>query len=172
MSEYSDKLREIINSADDQIDNIDDSTNQIELQIEELEKQRDAIQYGMMDQISFIDLSSYLVITKVPEKGGVGGYIVFGSDYGVVNVTDWIIYDGTNNPVYEFGGVGWDNDSTIIDFINKWDFGYDYINHAFNTSGTYGLQVKIDQLYDALNLLQSNRDKIGNSKSVFANYAS
>ncbi len=171
MSVYSDKLTEMTNNADDQIDGIDDSTSQIEVQIEEYESQRDAIQYGLMDQISFVDLSSYLVVTKVPEKGGVGGYITFGGDYGVVNVTDWVIYDVLNNPVYVYGGVGWDSDSTIVNFINQWDFGDDYIHHAFDTTGTYGLQANIDQLYSALNLLQANRDTIGNSKIVFASYA-
>jgi len=168
MSEYSNKLREMINNADDQVASIDDSTAQIQTQIDEYEEQRDSIQYGLMDQIANIDLTSYLELAKTPE----GGYITFGDDYGILNVTDWIIYDGTHVPVYEYGGVGWDDDPTILDFISKWNFGYDYINHAFDVTGTYGLQAKIDQLYDALGLLQSNRSKIGTSKNVFENYAS
>lgn len=172
MSEYSDKLREMINNADDQIDGIDDSTTQIITQIEEYEGQRDAIQFDMMDQIAFVDLSSYLVITKLPEVGGVGGYITFGGDYGIINVTDWIIYDSTGDTVYEYKSIGWDDDPIIIDFIYQWNFGYDYIHHAFDTTGTYGLQANIDQLYSALNLLQENRSKIGSSKTVFSSYAS
>ena len=168
----SDKLREMINNADDQISGIDDSTSQIEIQIEEYESQRDAIQYDLMDQIAFIDLSSYLVVTKVPEFGGVDGYIEFGGNYGIINVTDWIIYDGTNNPVYEYESINWDGDENIINWIRQWNFGYDYINHDFGISGTYGLQDKIDQLYNALNLLQANRNKIESSKDVFENYAS
>jgi hypothetical protein len=172
MSEHSDKLREMINNADDQIVGIDDSTSQIITQIEEYENQRDAIQYELMDQISFIDLSSYLVITKVPEKGGPGGYITFGGDYGITNVINWIVFDGTNVPVYEYNSVGWDGDSTIVNFIDQWNFGYDYIHRTFGLTGTYGLQAKIDQLYNALTLLQINREKISDSKTVFENYAS
>lgn len=174
MSTYSDKMREMINNADDQIDGIDDSTAQIEIQIEEYESQRDGIQYGLMDNIAFIDLSSYLVITKAPEKSTYGdGYVVFGGDYGVVNVTDWAIHDSTTGDVvYTFEGVNWDDDPVIIEYVNQWNFGYDYIHHTFGITGTYGLQDKIDQLYDALGLLQANRYKIGNSKGVFENYAS
>lgn len=183
MGEYNNKLSGMTNNADDQIDQIDDSTSQIETQIEELEAQRDAIQYGLMDQISFTDLSSYLVITKIPEKAPGGGYLETFGDYGNLNVTEWRIYaygvptvppapPAADILVYEYEGTGWDNDSTIIDFINKWNFGYDYIHHTFDTTGTYGLQAKIDQLYSALNLLQANRDKIENSKTVFSDYKS
>lgn len=170
MSDYSNKLSEMVNNTDDQISALDDSTAQLILQIEELEEQRDAIQYGLMDQIAFIDLSSYLVITKVPDKGGVGGYISFGVDYGVINVTDWIIYNVLNIPVYIYGGVGWDDDSIIIDFIDKWNFGYDYINHPFNLTGTYGLQSRIDQLNNGLNLLIQNKQKVEGTSSAFNGY--
>lgn len=171
MSEYSDTLRSMINNADDEVDSLDDATAQIITQIEELEQQRNGILYGMMDPVA-IDLSSYLEVVKVPDEGGVGGYIVFGLDYGEINVTDWIIYDVLDNPVYIYQGTGWDGDTDIIEWVSQWNFCYDYINHEFGVTGTYGLQSRIDQLYDALDLILANKSKIENSKTVFEDFAS
>lgn len=173
MSAYSNKLKEMINSADDQVDSIDDSTSQIEIQIEDLEEQRNAIQYGILD-VASLDMSGYLEFTKLPEKGG--DYITFGVDFNVTNITDWNIYRTEIVPpdtvVYAFEGAGWDNDSEIIGLEDNWQFGYDYINHTFDTSGTYGILARINQLYNALNILLSNRTKIEDSKTEFENYAS
>lgn len=170
MSESSDKLREMIEDVDSQLENIDDSTAQIFIQIEDLENKRDSIQNGMLNEI-MIDTSSYLEINKVPDFGGIGGYITFGSNFGNTNITDWIIYDVLDTPVYVYNGVGWDDDINIINWINQWNFGYDYIHHEFGITGTYGLQDQIDQLYNALDLLITNRNKYENSKTEFEEFA-
>jgi len=167
MSEYSDKLTEMVNNVDDQVSALNDSTTQLIVQITELEEQRDAIQYGLLDEIA-IDMSNYLEVVKLPEWGG--SYITFGADYNVLNVTDWIIYNTLDNPVYVYDGVNWDNDPDIIDLEDKWQFGYDYINHAFGLTGTYGLQARIDQLENGLSLLVQNKSKVEDSTDAFSGY--
>lgn len=166
MSEYSDTLRGMINSADDEVTALNDSTTQIITQIEELESQRNAIEDAMLD-VCANDLSSYLELTKLAEVGG--DYVEFGPDYNVINLTDWGIYQNPATLIYEYGD---DDDPDIIDWIGQWNFGFDYINHPFGITGTYGLQPRIDQLYDALDLLVDNKSKISESKTVFENFAS
>ena len=167
MSIATDKLTAMFYNSTAQCDSIDDSTAQIEAQIEELESQRDSIQEGILDQ-SAIDMSSYLQFTKMPEFGG--DYITFGVNYGVTNITDWIIYDSLDNPVYEFEGVGWDGDTEIIGLEDDFQFGYDYIHHTNGLTGTYGLQDQIDILYIGLNILMLNKDKYEDSRNVFQKY--
>lgn len=169
MSEYSDTLRGMINKADDQIDSIDDSTALIITQIGELEEERDAMQYGVLD-VSATDMSGYLEFIKLPEVGG--DYVTFGADFNVINITDWGIYTLPSTLIYAYEGVGWDSDAEIIGLEENWQFGYDYLNHAFDTSGTYGILARIDQLYNALSILQSNRTKIEDSKTELEGYAS
>jgi len=166
MSEYSNILRGMINNADDEVDSLNDATAQIIIQIEDLEDKRDAIEYGVLD-IAAIDLSSYLEITKLVEVGG--DYVSFGADYNVINLTDWGIYRNPATLIYSYGD---DSDPNIIEFVNNWNFGRDFIDHSFGISGTFGLQAKIDQLYDAFDLIISNKSKIEDSKTVFENYAS
>jgi len=176
MSTATDKLTEMFDNSRLQCEAIDDSTAQIEAQIEELESQRDAIQEALFDGIAF-DMSSYLEL-KMIDLGGT--YILYGSDFGVMNVTDWEIHKVEANPdpppdtidtvIYVYEGVGWDNDQTIIDLETDFQFGYDYIHHENGLTGTYGLQDQIDQLYSALDLLGANKDKYGDSRNVFQNH--
>ena len=167
MSISQDKLTEMFDNSRLQTAAIDDSTAQIEAQITELESQRDAVQEGVVDK-SESDMTDYLENTKLSEVGG--DHITFGGNYGVTNIIDWIVYDSTGLPIYEFEGIGWDDDQTIIDLEADWQFGYDYIHHDNGVTGTYGLQGQIDILYNALNLLIANKEKYGDSRNVFQKY--
>lgn len=167
MSTATDKLTEMFDNSRLQTEAIDDSTAQIETQITELESQRDAVQEGVVDK-SESDMTDYLENTKLSEVGG--SYVTFGPNYGITTITDWIIYDSTANPIYEFGGIGWDDDQIIIDLEADWQFGYDYIHHVNGVTGTYGLQGQISVLYNALNLLAANKEKYGDSRNVFQKY--
>jgi len=167
MSTANDKLTEMFDNSRLQTSAIDDSTAQIEAQITELESQRDAVQEGVMDKAES-DMTDYLENTKLSEVGG--AYVTFGINYGILNITDWIIYDSTANPIYEFDGIGWDDDQVIIDLEADWQFGYDYIHHTNGVTGTYGLQDQINILYNALNLLDANKSKYGDSRNVFQKY--
>jgi len=159
------KLREMYDTVDDQVASIDDNTSQLDIQIIELNKKIDAIRIGLMDVIANVDMTNALDV-YIPT----GGYIIFGINYNILNVTDWIVYDSTGIPVYEWYSIGWDNNPTIIDLESKWQFGLDNINHPIGITGTYGLQPMVDQLENAKGLLVANREKLLSSKSVFEDY--
>lgn len=162
------KLREMINSADQQAEDIDNSVSQIDVQLTELQSQHDAIREGMLDVI-VSDMTSYLEITKIAEVGG--SSVAYDPDFGESTVTTFYILDSTGGILYEFEGIGWDSDTQIIDWVDKFDFGYDYLVHPLGIDGTYGIDDKITQLTSAKNLLESNKTKIIDSKDVFEDYA-
>ena len=172
MSNESNKLRSMINSADEEADNIDISIDSIDKQIDELQEKFDAIKNGIMTPASN-DLIAYLDSTKIDELNIIYNdcTLIIGIQYNDINVTDWEIRDSTGNTVYKYIGIGWDNDSNILNFKNKWDFGYDYLYHPLGTSGTYGIQPMIDALNNGKSTLTANKNTIINSKDVFEDYA-
>lgn len=173
MSDESDKLRSMINSADEEIENIDASITSIDTEVASLQEEFDAIRDGLMTPAAN-DLLAYLDSTKLIEIEiihGPGCYVTTGPDYDVVGVTDWAILDSTAVPVYVYLGVGWDGDTIIIAFKDTWDFGYDYLYHPLGTSGTYGIQPMMDALNNGKATLLGNKTTISDSKTVFENYA-
>jgi hypothetical protein len=162
------KLREMINSADQQAEDIDNSVSQIDVQLTELQSQHDAIREGMLDVI-VSDMTSYLEITKIAEVGG--SSVAYDPDFGESTVTTFYILDSTGGILYEFEGIGWDSDTQIIDWVDKFDFGYDYLVHPLGIDGTYGIDDKITQLQNAKNLLTLNKSKVEDSKAAFEDYA-
>lgn len=73
--------------------------------------------------------------------------------------------------VYEYEGVGWDNDPIIIKYIADWDFGKDYLIHPLNTfDGDYGLYANLAALNEARNTLNSTKSKMAASESILADY--
>ncbi len=173
MSAESDILRGMINSADEEIENIDANIGTVDSQISDLQEEFDAIRDGMMTPAAD-NLLGYLDSTKILELEiihGPGCSVVVGADYDVIGVTDWVILDSTAVPVYAYLGVGWDGDTNIIGFKTSWDFGYDYLYHPLGTSGTYGIQPMIDALNNGKSTLNGNKDTISDSKTVFEDYA-
>lgn len=168
MSTASNKLREMINNADQQTEDIDSSVDQIDTQLTELQSQHDAIREGLLDVITS-DMTSYLEITKIVEVGGYS--VIYDPDFGESTVTTFYILDSTGGVLYEYEGIGWDSDTQIIDWVDKFDFGYDYLTHPLGITGTYGLNDRITQLNNAKALLGLNKTKITDSKTVFEDYA-
>lgn len=168
MSTSSSKLREMINNADQQAEDIDNSVTQIDTQLTELQSQHDAIREGLLDVITG-DMTSYLEITKIVEVGG--SFVAYDPDFGDSTVTTFYILDSTGGVLYEYDGIGWDSDAQIIDWVDKFSFGYDYLNHEIGITGTYGINPRIEQLTNAKNLLTLNKTKITDSKTVFEDYA-
>jgi hypothetical protein len=164
----SSKLRELINNADGQAEDIDNSVTQIDTQLTELQSQHDAIREGLLDVITG-DMTSYLEITKIVEVGG--SFVAHDPDFGDSTVTTFYILDSTGGVLYEYEGIGWDSDAQIIDWVDKFDFGYDYLVHPLGITGTYGINDKITQLQNAKNLLTQNKTKVVDSKTVFEDYA-
>lgn len=168
MSTASSKLREMINNADQQAEDIDNSVDQIDTQLTELQSQHDAIREGLLDVITS-DMTSYLESIKIVEVGG--SSVVYDPDFGDSTVTTFYILDSTGNTLYEYEGIGWDGDTQIIDWVDKFDFGYDYLVHPLGITGTYGLNDRIGQLVNAKALLVLNKTKVVDSKTVFEDYA-
>ncbi len=161
------KLREMINNCDQQVEDIDNSINQINSQLSELNEQYDAIRQ-MLDDITS-DTTSYLEDIKIFEVNG--SSITYDSDFGDSTVSSFHILDSTSNPIYEFEGIGWDDDTSIQTWIIQFDFSYDYLVHSLGITGTYGINDRINQLENAKDLLTLNKSKIENSKTVFEDYA-
>lgn len=167
MSDYSDKLRSMINAVDDQVDAIDQNIDQIDDQIDEKQSQQDAIQNGMMDPLVG-DMTARLQIKMVQYDGD---YIVYGPDFNVTNITDWQILDSSAFVVYEFEGINWDNDSLIIEYAQQWEWALDYIKQPLGTGGSYGTEDMISNLGSAKTLLQANSTKLTQSKTYFERFA-
>ncbi len=141
-------------------------------EINELIKDRNAIQSGVCGNAEQ-QLRDYLENTKMAEVGG--DTVVYGSNFATINfttggITDWHI-DATSVSVYEYLGVGWDGDTTIIQLIEDYAFGNDYITRPLTSGATYGLNPNIAILTIARNILQENKDKLDESIIVFEDYA-
>lgn len=171
MSQYTDKLTTMVKEAPDQVANIDASIASVETAIDDLEKERDAIQNGITTPTtaSATDIIDNII---APDKSGVA---VYGSEYGQIswsplgNLTDWVINDSTTGlPVYTYiQGDYPDLDELVDDFA----FGNDYITRPQTTGATYGLNPGISSLNSAVDLLNENADKVADSVDVFNRYA-
>lgn len=174
MSDASDKLRDMIDTADEQVDNINGSVDQVQVQIDELQEEDDAIVDGMLNPVAS-DLQTYLNDVKLPNYEP-GSSVVIGPQYNVIGytnqLTDWWIIDSTGNTVYQYAGIGWDSDPEIIAFLDEWDFGNDYLTRPMTSGATYGIRPYKANLNSAKSILQSNADKIEDSKDAFERFAS
>lgn len=178
MSEYTDKLRSMINNAPEESDNIANSIAQIEDQIEELQEQDDAIVNAMMN-VDQTSLEIYLQTTKlqwVRANIDSTASLNYGPNFATIDytsggITDWS-YEGGSGVVYEYEGVNWDSDATIITYVEDYAFGNDYLTRPLTSGAAYGIRPYISSLNDALDILNENKDKIDESITVFENYAS
>ncbi len=174
MSAASDKLREMIDNVEDQVEGIDSSISQVQAQIDELQEQDDAIVDGILDIVDPA-LETYLTDVKLP--GFPGGEVIIGGTYGDIGygneLTDWEIRDSTSlNPLYQYEGVGWDGDTTIIAFVTEWNFGNDYLTRPLTTGASYGIRPYKASLESAKSLLEENKDKLEESEIAFEGFAS
>jgi len=163
-----DILNAMVNAAPGQVDTLDSNIATINDQADGLQEEATAIREGVMD-VDSSSLIIYLVNVKIPTSFP-GSTLVLGPDYNVINITDWALVDSTALPVYEYLGVGWDGDASIIEWINDWAFGYDYLTRALTSGATYGLNPQIAVLNDASSILTNNRDKIDDVIHLFHVY--
>ena len=176
MSDASDKLRDMIDTADEQVNNINGSVDQVQVQIDDLQTEDDAIVDGMLDPVAD-ELQTYLNDVKLPEFQLIDPWatLQIGPQYNVIGYTnqliDWRILDSSANIMYEYSGVGWDGDTTIIDLLDEWDFGNDYLTRPMTSGATYGIRPYKASLNSAKSILQSNADKITDSKDAFERFA-
>ncbi len=159
-------LQDMITESEFDQMNQETSLDQMQDQIAALQEKINTVWNEYLTPISQ-QMSSYLVGTKMPQVGGLN--ITYGPTYNVSNVTDWII-DGTAGIVYQYLGVGWDNDPVILDYISRWVWGYDLIYKQPDLNGTYGLQAQIDQLNQARQVTLANHTKSQKTKEMFGPY--
>jgi len=184
-----DILRQMINNAPEQVENIQSSIGQIDLQIEDLDEQIDGVQNGMCG-VAESDLTDYLENTKLAEIEGLYGTpsttpfsVEKGANYGKIDytdggITDFTIVDVTGNVEYSYQDVNWDSDATIIGLVEDFAYGNDYLTRPLTPVGipatvaTYGLIPSRDNLTFAKGLLQKNSDQIESSITALEDYAS
>jgi hypothetical protein len=61
--------------------------------------------------------------------------------------------------VYEFNGVGWDSDATLIANNNAFLDSYGHLNTPLGTSGTFGLIDRLAKIDIAINIQQADKVK-------------
>ncbi len=172
-------LRDMHDAVEGQVENLEDQIAQIDQRIEEIEGEISVVENTIMTKAAN-ELETYLDSTKVLEIEqihGTGCSVIIGPHYNDIdniesaNLTDWRIIDATVVTVYEYLGVGWDNDSIIIKYISDWDFGKDYLIHPLNTfDGDYGLYANLTALTNARNTLNSTKTKLAASESILGDY--
>jgi hypothetical protein len=179
----SDILRQMINNAPEQVENIQSSIGQIDLQIDDLDEQIDGVQNGMCVPAQN-DLTDYLENTKLAEIESLYGNpstipfsVEYGGNYGKINfttggITDFTIVDVTGNVEYEYSGINWDGDTTITKLVGDFAYGNDYLTKPLTDGATYGLIPSKENLTFAKGLLQNNSDQIESSITALEDYAS
>lgn len=107
-----------------------------------------------------------------------GTYTIrYGRGFGSDNLTSWYIYYHGDNPadpnprvVYKFGGVGWDNNKTLLCLIDEFGFIDDYINVPIST-GLYGLNGMFNLLNDGIDKLEDMIHKFETAKRRLESFA-
>ncbi len=84
----ADKLREMINNADDDADDIQDSIDQVEEQIAEWQEKQDALEHTL-DSCCY-DSTTGLVPVLLPTKGT---SVVTYNNFSISNAEDWLVGD-------------------------------------------------------------------------------
>jgi len=177
VDQYKQKLTQMINESTDQVAAINSSIDQVQAQIDDLTQQSEAIENAVLN-VAANDLTYYLDNTKLPQFQLIdpGASVVYGPTYNSIiyenELTDWKIVDSSNVTMYQYLGVGWDNDQIIIDLIDEWDYGNDYLTRPVTSGASYGIRPYISSLQSAKSLLLENADKVGDTKTFFERFAS
>lgn len=123
---------------------------------------------GVLD-LRAVEMEARLVIKKA-QLGG--DSIVYGPLFNVHgpiptsgNIVDWHI-DLVGAVIYEFEGIGWDSDSTIIDLNNKWDWTSVYLYQPVGLTGSFGLVPKKEQLEASIEINDANKTQIEQTNNM------
>ena len=172
MKSPADILGGMVAIADEQITNLTSSIGQVQEQIDDYIEEVDGVENGQC-AVAESELTSYLNETKLGEVGG--STVNYGPNYGKIDyttggITDFKIVDSLGVTIYEYLGTGWDGDTTITKLINDYAFGNDYLTRPLTTGASYGLYPNITALTSASSILNSNKNKVTNSKTSFEDY--
>jgi len=182
VSADTDRLKIMAKNAPSKAANIEASISSVENLVDELQKEKSAIQNGLCGTTKS-ELMEYLNGNKLTEIQNLYGTIVnepFSVDYGPLfgaisytngGITDFSIIDVSGNIKYEYLGTNWDGDTAIAELINDYAFGNDYLTRPLTSGATYGINGQISSLNSAVNLLNENADKVADSQAIFLKYA-
>lgn len=185
MSQDTDRLTTLVKTAPDRLAAVENSIVQIDNIIDQLGKERAAIEDGLCanaESTAVIIIETVILPTFPPTS-----YVVYGAAFGTIdwnpkgNISDWSIWiDITPVPPPILPPVPtllytYVNDGTTypeIDLlVDDYDFGNDNLTRPLTDGATYGIIPKIESLQIASNILNENADKIENSVDVFNRYA-
>lgn len=180
MTVYSDRLREMINDAPDQSDNLANNISQITDIRDDIQEQIDAVNTGMCS-VAETDARNIINNTILADKGG--DYVTYGGTFGTIgygtgNITDWEMYQVQSVPpgssaipdvlIYTYTPGDYpDLDALVADYA----FGNDYLTRPLTSGATYGLIPYRDNLDDAIDILNENKDKVDDSVTYLEDYA-
>jgi len=183
MSEYTNRLTEMIKEVPDLSEALTSSISSVQSEVADLTKERDAIKFGVCanaeEQARDIIDNTILV-----DKGG--DYITYGGTFGTIgygtgNITDWEVIQlvpvvpPTIPPTPDVPTVVYtytQGDYPDLDqLVDDYAFGNDYITRPLTSGATYGLNPNISSLRDAIDILNDNKDKVDDSLDVFSRYA-
>lgn len=180
MSEYTNRLTEMIKEVPDLSDALSSSISSVQSEIADITKERDAIKFGVCANAEeqAVDIIENTILA---DQGG--DYVVYGGTFGTINyssgnITDWEIYQNQVTPpgssslpavvIYTYTPGDYPD---LDQLVEDYDFGNDYITRPLTSGATYGLSPNISSLQDARDILQENKDKIDDSLDVLSRYA-
>jgi hypothetical protein len=183
MTIYQDTLKEMIDNVSSTVSSLIDTISQLDTYIVAIQEQINAITHAVTD-VCQAAVEDILTTIKLPTFGA-GAYVEYDSTYGDISygndLTGWRILIPAAPPifpappdpdivVYEYEGVGWDDDPTITKSVSDWDFGNDYLTRLLTTGASYGLMPFQNNLSAAKSMLQENINKLQASETIFTDY--
>jgi hypothetical protein len=183
MATPQETLEQMYDAIDGQVEQYEAQIAQVEGLRDEFIAEKEALRDAVMTPAAN-QLKNYLQTTKAQEVGAIWGGDVnvnFGSTYNnttpdsniyTATLTDWVIVDATNaETLYEYGGVGWDADTTVVLLIQQWNFCQDYLTKPLtDLQGNYGILANISNLGIAIDQLEYSKQKVEDSGDVFEDY--
>ena len=92
--------------------------------------------------------------------------IVYGSNYNVINISDWTIKDNPGSyAVYQYLGAGWDSDVIITKAISDWNVCYGLL-----TDETMGVNNMITRMGSAVTMITNQKNLIQSRNGSLGDY--
>lgn len=181
MPSPSDILGYMQAAADEQVTNGENSIAQVDEQIDATEEEIDGLENGLCG-VAETDMTDYLDNTKLAEIEALYGdpfntpfSMSYGPNYGTIDyttggITDFTILDVSGVVMYSYLGVNWDSDPDIIEWVDDYAFGNDYLTRPLTSGASYGLYDNLSGLNSAKSLLTQDKNKVSASKAIFERY--
>jgi hypothetical protein len=172
-----DKLTEMVNGYDDEIQQLEDSITRLTEVSDDLGEQRAAIENVVLSELvsgsnTYLEQKAILVCS--------GGYpttctYCTSGSYGTGNLTEWAIVSGGCPPsshevLFKSSDVSPSVDPDQYQRQLDFDEAYDHIWKTIDTSGTYGIQPNRDNIDTGKSILEINKTKIEDVKAIYEQY--